>query len=1086
MLPNNCSDSASPGIPVEGYGQEGESLFRALFENALDGMVVLDDSGRLVAVNPAASSLLGLTDRAWMDCSIADFLDEDIQGAWQMILARGRDRRDIQLRRLDGDMRTVEYTAIANILPHRHLAILRDVTERQRIESERQQAHRFLQAIIDHLPVALFVKDGREESFGTFRLWNQTSEQLFGLSNEEVLGKGDRDFFPPEQVEFFARKDREAFERGTVEDILEETVDSRSLGRRILHTVKVPIFDENHQPLYLVGISEDITEHKQTKAALELSEERLQLVLEGSGDGWWDWNIFTGEVYLSPRWLEMLGYEVGELPGHVNTWETLIHPDDRPWVIDTLNAHLRNPSVPYAFDYRVLCKSGEWKWIANYGKVVAFDKSGHPQRMAGTHKDISDRKRVEAALQESEERWQLALKGNNDGIWDWNLKTNETFFSTRWKEMLGFGDGDISNRFEELSERVHPDDLEWVMQRTQDHLAQKTPFFVAEYRLRCKDGSYKWVLDRGQALWDEDGTAIRMVGSHTDITERKATEADLQRQNRHLHLIADLTLKIRQSPKLEDVLRTTVTEIQEVLQTDRTVVFRLHSNGAGSVVQEAVKPGWPAILGNYIVDPCFRSEYLDRYREGRVSAIADLEASSIQSCHKDLLQQFGVRANLIVPISIQEQLWGLLIAHQCDAPRQWHPLDIELLRQLGDRIGIAISQAQLLNHLEERVSERTAELTVINHQLQEEIRDRKQIEAALRNSREILSGILDSAEEAIISVDNNQIIQLYNQGAEKIFGYPPDEVLGKPLDLLLPPSSRQQHRQHVQDFARSPAVSRPMGERSGRIVGRRKNGEVFPAEASISKLELSDRTIFTAILKDISDRLAIDRMKNEFVSVVSHELRTPLTSVHGSLKLLATGRLGELSERGQQLIEIAVNNTERLTRLINDVLDLERIESGKVVMTRQLCDATDLATQAAAAMQAMAQEHGIALSLTLVPASISADPDHILQTLTNLLSNAIKFSAAGSTVSLSVAHRGSEVLFQVQDRGRGIPADKLSSIFERFHQVDASDSRQKGGTGLGLAISREIVERHGGRIWAESTPGEGSTFSFTLPNAQCI
>jgi signal transduction histidine kinase len=248
---------------------------------------------------------------------------------------------------------------------------------------------------------------------------------------------------------------------------------------------------------------------------------------------------------------------------------------------------------------------------------------------------------------------------------------------------------------------------------------------------------------------------------------------------------------------------------------------------------------------------------------------------------------------------------------------------------------------------------------------------------------------------------------------------------------------------------------------------------------------------FFALTADISDRKAIERMKDEFISVVSHELRTPLTSLHSALKILATGQLGALPPDGQQLLTIADENTERLVRLVNSVLDLQRIESGAVTMEKQVCSAIDLMTQAVAAMQAMAQQHEIKLVNQLLDVDIClwVDVDYIVQALTNLISNAIKFSSPGSTVWLSVTVGQSSaaivapqnVLFQVRDEGQGIPANKLESVFERFQQVDSSDSRKKGGTGLGLTICRKIIEQHEGKIWVDSTMGVGSIFSFTLP-----
>jgi CheY-like chemotaxis protein len=235
------------------------------------------------------------------------------------------------------------------------------------------------------------------------------------------------------------------------------------------------------------------------------------------------------------------------------------------------------------------------------------------------------------------------------------------------------------------------------------------------------------------------------------------------------------------------------------------------------------------------------------------------------------------------------------------------------------------------------------------------------------------------------------------------------------------------------------------------------------------------------VFRDVSERRAVERMKDEFTSVVSHELRTPLTSIRGSLGLLAAGVLGPLSDKAQHMVDIAVANTDRLVRLINDILDIERMESGTAVTEKRTCDAADLAGQAVAVMQGLAEGAGVTLVATTVAAPLWADPDRILQTLTNLLGNAIKFSPPGGTIGLDVERRGDEVLICVRDEGRGIPPEKIETVFGRFQQVDASDARQKGGTGLGLAICRGIVEQHGGRIWAESVPGEGSTFRISLP-----
>ncbi|NEP56828.1 MAG: PAS domain-containing protein [Symploca sp. SIO2G7] len=267
---------------------------------------------------------------------------------------------------------------------------------------------------------------------------------------------------------------------------------------------------------------------------------------------------------------------------------------------------------------------------------------------------------------------------------------------------------------------------------------------------------------------------------------------------------------------------------------------------------------------------------------------------------------------------------------------------------------------------------------------------------------------------------------------------------------------------------------------------------------------------------DITERKRVERIKDNFLVIASHELRTPLTSLRGSLGLLATGQLGNLTEQGQQLLEFALLDIERLMRLINDILDLKRMQSGNNLITLSRCQTNELIEQVRYVMQPIADDAEVTLAIATISKSLWANPDLIIQVLTNLLSNAIKFSPPGSTVWLNAKQQffcggdgemerwGNKrdknrfpnnkqqrtkdkrqrtiptILFQVKDQGRGIPSDQLETIFEPFRQVDVSDSHQKEGTGLGLAICRSIVQQHGGRIWVESTLGVGSTFYFTL------
>ena len=376
--------------------------------------------------------------------------------------------------------------------------------------------------------------------------------------------------------------------------------------------------------------------------------------------------------------------------------------------------------------------------------------------------------------------------------------------------------------------------------------------------------------------------------------------------------------------------------------------------------------------------------------------------------------------------------------------------------------------------VERLVAARTMELSQSNQRLEEEVGERKRAEEELRRSNDQNRGLLEAIPDMMFRLNQNGEILEY-KAAKGVELYAPLETfMGKRIDDVLP-----------EDIADSCISYAREGLQAGEVrafeyqllIGENSRG--FEARAAAS-----GQNEVLLIVRDITERLVVDRMKDEFISVVSHELRTLLTSIRGSLGLMAGGVLGPIPEKAQKMVLIALSNADRLSRLINDILDLERIHSGSVTMDKTECDTAALMGQAAEVMGDIAEEAGVNLSVSHDSLQIWADPDRMIQTFTNLLGNAIKFSPPGGFVSLAAQILEDQVLFQVKDQGRGIPAANLANIFERFQQVDASDSREKGGTGLGLAICRSIVLQHGGRIWAESNVGEGSTFNVTLPQRQ--
>jgi len=353
-----------------------------------------------------------------------------------------------------------------------------------------------------------------------------------------------------------------------------------------------------------------------------------------------------------------------------------------------------------------------------------------------------------------------------------------------------------------------------------------------------------------------------------------------------------------------------------------------------------------------------------------------------------------------------------------------------------------------------------------NNQLQQQIAERTAAEDKFTKAFRACPNPI-----AIATYATGQVLEVNNSFLQ-MSGYDAAEVINQNLDRLYSPSALAIYQQALQKIETQEFV------RNIELNFSTKSGKIKTVLLSIESIKLDGAKCTLQILNDITER---KRLENEFISLVSHELRTPMTSTIGALDLLNSGQLGILSDRGKQILQVAIRNSERLIRLVNDILDLERMKSGKIAINPVRQNLKPLLIQASETMQAMATKVEVQLIVEPCDVILNLDSDRILQTLINLLSNAIKFTESGGTVKLIANIQKNFCRIVVRDTGRGIPADQLESIFERFQQVDASDSRSKGGTGLGLAICRHIIEGHNGKIWVESKLNQGSAFYIELP-----
>ena len=341
---------------------------------------------------------------------------------------------------------------------------------------------------------------------------------------------------------------------------------------------------------------------------------------------------------------------------------------------------------------------------------------------------------------------------------------------------------------------------------------------------------------------------------------------------------------------------------------------------------------------------------------------------------------------------------------------------------------------------------------------------------------------VEACPSGMVMTDSAGTIVLANAAIEQLFGYPRDELIGQPIEVLITRRLHGEYHKQRAAFALDPQARRAQPNRE--LFGLRRDGTEFPIEVWLNPIDAHDGLYVLSVIVDITEPKRMERVKDEFVSTVSHELRTPLTSISGSLGLLLGGAAGTLPEGAVRLLSIAHSNSKRLVRLINDILDIEKIESGQVVFNFKRVDILALVEQVIEANRAYADGFGVRVRLD--PASlhgnVPADPDRLAQVITNLLSNAIKFSPQGGEVIIATELRAGLMRISIRDHGSGIPAEFKPRVFEKFAQAEATDTRQKGGTGLGLSIVREIVVRLGGEVGFADADGGGTAFNVDLPN----
>ncbi len=508
--------------------------FETLAATSPIGIFETDADGACLYTNTAWHAIAGLTLAETLgDGWSRAILEEDrsrVFSTWNRTATAGGDfSLEFRMQRPDGTIRWVH----ARSRPLKsdagritgHVGTTEDITERKRTEAALHEQREQLQAIVDGTSDAVFIKDLR----GRYLLFNQAAGGFVGKSPADVLGHDDTFIFPPDDAQSVMDGDRGVITGGKTLTY-EDHVTTPDGVRRTFLSTKGPLFDQSGAAAGMFGISRDITERNQFEEVLRQSEERYRRYFELGLIGMAVTSLEKGWIQVNDRLCEMFGYSQDELTA--KTWTDLTHPDDLAPDVAQFNRVLAGEINGYTLDKRFIRKDNRIIYATISASAIRRS-DGSIDHFVALVQDITDRHETEQRLRETEERWTYALEGNGDGVWDWNARTNTVFFSNRWKEMLGYDEHEVGNTLDEWSSRVHPDDMPHVMADLQRHLRGETPAYANEHRVRCKDHSYKWILDRGKVVSrTADGSPLRVVGSHTDITERKRSE-EIMAHSRH-------------------------------------------------------------------------------------------------------------------------------------------------------------------------------------------------------------------------------------------------------------------------------------------------------------------------------------------------------------------------------------------------------------------------------------------------------------------------------------------------------------------------------------------------------------------------
>ena len=797
---------------------------------------------------------------------------------------------------------------------------------------------------------------------------------------------------------------------------------------------------------------------------LRRSEERYNLAIEGSHDGIWDWDLVNDTVFYSDKCKLQVGYQPDEIDEKDrNFMQALIHPEDRDRVFTAINEHLVK-HIPYDIEYRVRTKSGEYKWLHSRGQAV-WNAAGRAVRLAGSHRDISDRiiaqeklTATNQALAEREARMRVMIDTAPDGIFTVGGDGVIESASAKMHRMFGYKPGELPGK--QIFDLV-PTFFEAAFLKDQFSTWQGKVFEGGrELDGHRKDGSFVPI---------ELALSVLSLGSKQIITGIARDISDRRRTDERLRIQYSITKVLAES---RDIKQAAVKVLEILGENDNWSALGLWLLKDGAMLLSSAQV-----------------EHNNSHAHSLDDLVAYLKTNKIQHGQGLLGSTWSKNAPQAARLGTAEQAEFGDFKEQIGGTKMHSAVAFPVRGNNGELLG-------LIEIFSAKTREIDPEMIITLESLGAQIGqfvERVSAEQRLQESEHLLMQLAENVPEVFwIASPTFQKLYYASPAYEKIWGRSLKDLYENPTSFLTfivkeDQARVQQHVIHVRKHHAGEEIEYDILRPDGTVRN-------IAARTTATFDENGRSTRLLGIARDVSEKKEAERRVSEFYSTVSHELRTPLTSIRGSLGLIEGGLTGPLSDKTLQFIKIARAESDRLIRLINEILDIRKIEAGKLELKLRAVSAKELAASVAEGIKGMASTAGVFVDNSVQSdVKLHCDKDRIIQVLNNLVSNAIKFSEHGQTVTIKFEDAEDSddsedadenyYRFSVKDQGPGIAQGELSKLFNLFQQLDSSDTRDKGGTGLGLAISKAIVELHKGSIGVDSKLGDGSTFWFELPEA---